>query len=595
MAKKKSKRKHSSNPSSIETPSPSLNLLCNINGESEINEFESCLAELSEQQHYNDDEKKVHKFKTENNVLSGDLNTEQKSVSGEANVDESKEEILWNTSIKPPVISAIEKDKNRNRDFENCIPNIQLEMARHLHMKTLSSFLLKSCPNIRMPTFERWVIDSKMEERQKRKLQNHSNRPTHHFTTKKDRKKRRKRNNDTIIEALAATKTVWWDPVIPSCPELSDPSCQRLLREIDLVSQKSNIKIKIDAMSICSQLCAKAVEATKSIYNMIQRLGLYQNLDKNRAGEKISLKKGKFSFDQDDSDVNEVDKEESYLTYSLVYARKKIKKPFVIQINESHYKKLKQMFNFSTQNRLQSHSKHSKYAFHFILFSLLLRYSSLSGGQLLKDLRGGGMQGGIHTQVFQYLHETLDCRMECFASPFNVYFCNYCSAFEEEQNFFGSFGNFFNMESMEGCFEANPPFAPGFMKEMVTTMNHHLNVANEKDVLLTFVIIVPSCKMPIQDDVIHKFAYESFQSMLDSPYFVNHTILKARNHGYIEAAQHLRPTRFKQSQYDTSVIVLQSKIYQYDSTWWDTFEGGLLKAFESRHEMEIKNRIMMKK
>jgi len=44
------------------------------------------------------------------------------------------------------------------------IPNIRIELARHLQTQTLSTYLLQSCPGLRMPTFERWLLDSKLEE-----------------------------------------------------------------------------------------------------------------------------------------------------------------------------------------------------------------------------------------------------------------------------------------------------------------------------------------------------------------------------------------------------------------------------------------------
>jgi hypothetical protein len=48
------------------------------------------------------------------------------------------------------------------------IPNVRIELARHLQTGNLSTFLLRSCGRgrigLRMPTFERWLLDSKMEE-----------------------------------------------------------------------------------------------------------------------------------------------------------------------------------------------------------------------------------------------------------------------------------------------------------------------------------------------------------------------------------------------------------------------------------------------
>jgi len=44
------------------------------------------------------------------------------------------------------------------------IPNLRIELARHLQTQTLSTFLLKSYPKqLRMPTFERWLLEEQKE------------------------------------------------------------------------------------------------------------------------------------------------------------------------------------------------------------------------------------------------------------------------------------------------------------------------------------------------------------------------------------------------------------------------------------------------
>lgn len=583
MAKRKSKKSSPNGTTSFGTPS--LNLLCNLNGGVGINEFESCLEELSQEQNYNIVEKEEEK---EKQTFYKEKDPEYNNVS-----DDSQEK-LWDPSVNKPKISSLISQrlmKNENVT-QNRIPNIQLEMARHLQMKNLSTFLLQSCPNLRMPAFERWLIDSKLEEKNKRarqmQLQNRSRK-----LGKQDKKKRNRFSE--MNEHVSTKNIIWWDPVIPSCPEVSDSSCERLIYEIEMSSKHENTKKSLDARSICMELCSKSADAANKIYLMSQRVGLYQNITSSKTGEKVILEKQIPLKEQNEDELPGTEQtcEPSLSTYSLIYNRKKLKKPFVIKINASHYDKLWNMFMKQMKTLPNSDSKKSKHAFHSILFTILLRYSSLSGGQLLQDLRGGGMQGAIHTQVFQYLRAKLDCRMECFASPLNVYFGNFCSAFEEEVLFFGSSGSFFDMKLLEGCFEANPPFAPGLMREMIDRMNRHLDAAKENDSSLTFVIIVPTCPMSDTDDLVQRFARESFAMMLHSPYFVHHSIMKARDHGYIEAAQHLRPTRFKQSQYDTSVIVLQSKRLNDNNgpTWWSDFERGLIQAFSSRHEQETKERL----
>jgi hypothetical protein len=65
----------------------------------------------------------------------------------------------------------------------------------------------------------------------------------------------------------------------------------------------------------------------------------------------------------------------------------------------------------------------------------------------------------------------------------------------------------------------------------------------------------------------------------------HHIVLPAKEHGYTEGAQHLRPTRYKESSYDTSVIIVTSR---HARTMWDMelLEKQLRVAFASRHRDE---------
>lgn len=61
------------------------------------------------------------------------------------------------------------------------------------------------------------------------------------------------------------------------------------------------------------------------------------------------------------------------------------------------------------------------------------------------------------------LHSRLGVQLECFASPLNCRFDQYCSAFPDVDAPFGSLGSFFSFAPKEGSFEANPPFVPDVM------------------------------------------------------------------------------------------------------------------------------------
>ena len=90
--------------------------------------------------------------------------------------------------------------------------------------------------------------------------------------------------------------------------------------------------------------------------------------------------------------------------------------------------------------------------------------------------------------------------------------------------------------------------------------------------------------------VVNAAAKQSFDMLVNSPYCKSHVILPAREHGFIEGGQHLRPTKFKESQCSTSVIVLGSKKGWMGADDARVFENELRGAFTSKHRMEIEQR-----
>ena len=451
-------------------------------------------------------------------------------------------------------------NNNINKDIHNQInqlpivaPNVKLEMIRHTEVYKLSSFLLERVPNLRMPAFERWLIDSKMEEKCKK----------------------------LGIDS---------DPILSLLDMQTSMACQNLMEEICEVNES-----RMDAERIVSQLCDRVNRSVRY-------------LNRLKSEEKGCLNRRCKILVERDS-----------LSVSLSLDRSKGKnkgnknmkrQPFVVKLNRSHYQKLHLMYRNHLEGYSDTHTDDftgpiefykQEHTFHMFVFALLIRYSALSGGQLLKDLRGGGMQGALHDEVFDYLAQELGVKIELFASPFNSFFSSYGSAFADLDRMFGSLGDFFNENNLlnnyimknGGCYECNPPFSPILMELMVNRLELLLDRAKKCLQTLSFVIVVPSAAQSGKSSSqVKMFAAKSFLKMIESEFCRKHIILKARDHGYKEASQHLRPTQFKESQYDTSVIILSTKNLLNDEK---SFEEGLKLAFESKHKAETLQRKVLSK
>ncbi|CAB9524933.1 Phosphorylated CTD-interacting factor 1 [Seminavis robusta] len=439
---------------------------------------------------------------------------------------------------------------------EGLLPCFETELARHFQVKKLSSFLLDSCRDLKMPAFERWLLDVKLEERQ---------------TPSKKKK---------IAE----------DPVLPTHTLLlTSASSQRLMEEI---GETGSVEPD-QAQTIVQELIRRTQSALVEIHS--QRL---------RCGHQTPVKSDKVEIERG-----------SYLV-SMLYSRKKWKSPFIVKITISHYEKLQQRFLETHHKVIQLHDlvastasstkqekrkrKRVQHSLHLLLMVLTLRYSSFSGGQLLDDFRGGGMQGAINEQGFDVLKEFFPVVFECFASPLNVTLPFFASAFEPMLDWhFGSVGDLALCDSFQDgvCGEANPPFTPAYMEFLSQYISHQLAQADKTDRALSFVVIIPSVGDNDNKDhkkvssAVKRFAARAHNDMCHSKRCTLHIVLPAKEHGYVEGAQHLRPTRYKRSLYDTSVILLQSQAAQGNNNFDKTlFEEKIRLAFAERHSEEHQKR-----
>jgi len=424
----------------------------------------------------------------------------------EASLDETDngQAKLWNPSI--PVHPLFQKaQKNRIKSWNTAfldwashrgtytpglLPLFDIEVARHFQVNEISSYLLDACSKIKMVAFERWLLDSKVEERQRQVLQE---------TATSDA-------SDVVLSRV----TVNFD------------ASKRLIEELREAGMETN-----QARKVVKELCRRTQVSVQKLVAQSRSFS-----------DQTPLKKG-----------DRIDLEKNGSIYTLVYHRKRWKKPFCVKINSSHYEKLRDMFvrvhnqaGVGKAIKLVEAGKATRatHAFHLITMVLLLRYSSLAGGQLLNDLRGGGMQGAVHGEVFQVLQSTFPDQpiMECFASPLNSFLPSFCSAFSDIDFHFGSVGDFLDHPLTSGCCEANPPFTPGLMDIMTDRMEYNLQLANEQSLSLTFVIIIPSAiddgsEMPAAK----RYAAPSFQRLIDSSACRRHIILSAKEHGYVEGSQ----------------------------------------------------------
>ncbi|KAG0711845.1 Phosphorylated CTD-interacting factor 1 [Chionoecetes opilio] len=168
-----------------------------------------------------------------------------------------------------------------------------------------------------------------------------------------------------------------------------------------------------------------------------------------------------------------------------------------LRINTPYFHKLEQLYRYNCFDDRK-----------FELFlprvwCLLKRYQSLLG---TNPNEGHTTQCGLPTTVMECLHRHFAVTLECFASPLNCYFRQFCSAFADTDSYFGSRGPILDFKPVCGSFEANPPFCEELME---ATVRHFEKLLSESHEPLSFIVFVPEWREPAPSALLHLEASRS--------------------------------------------------------------------------------------
>ncbi|XP_075214038.1 phosphorylated CTD-interacting factor 1 [Lycorma delicatula] len=185
-----------------------------------------------------------------------------------------------------------------------------------------------------------------------------------------------------------------------------------------------------------------------------------------------------------------------------------------VNINTTHLQKLEQLYRFSCFDDKK-----------FELFlprvwCLLKRYNAFLGG-------AQGTQGALPVTVLECMHRYFGVTFECFASPLNCYFKQYCSAFADTDSYFGSRGPILDLKATSGSFEANPPFCEELMDAMVI---HFERLLADTIDPLSFIVVMPEWRDPAPNALLK----------LESSHFKRkQVVVPAFEHEYRHGFQHI--------------------------------------------------------
>ncbi|BFF97351.1 mRNA (2'-O-methyladenosine-N(6)-)-methyltransferase [Drosophila madeirensis] len=125
------------------------------------------------------------------------------------------------------------------------------------------------------------------------------------------------------------------------------------------------------------------------------------------------------------------------------------------------------------------------------VWCLLKRYQTFLGNSLNSSQEAEITQAALPVPVFECLHRHFGVSFECFASPFNSYFRQYCSAFADTDAYFGSRGPFLEFKPVSGSFQVNPPHCEELIEASLVHIDKLLTDTMEP---LSFIVFVPEWK-----------------------------------------------------------------------------------------------------
>lgn len=295
----------------------------------------------------------------------------------------------------------------------------------------------------------------------------------------------------------------------------------------------------------------------QSVYDRIYRLKSDQNLKKKfdplrtSANDLLSELFGVLAIDISDS-IMEKSTEYALLLQDLPYQKMTVKK----EEQEKSVVLSCGGYNVSIDKNIYC-NLHCKSNKNIDIWKMLQRYKTLTE----IDPYSGSLQAAAPYQFMDYIQEEYGVDFECFASPVNRYFEQYCSAFFDTDSPFGSLGDFFSFFPVEGSFEANPPFIEGLISKMA---DHIHTILSNSDLPLSFIIMMSNW----EDS-------EGFIKLKKSKFLRNTLLLEPGKHYYREITQ----TKHFKAIHPTILFTLQNDAgYQ---KWMPTEEKqqGIVKAF----------------
>ena len=199
-----------------------------------------------------------------------------------------------------------------------------------------------------------------------------------------------------------------------------------------------------------------------------------------------------------------------------------------------------------------------------IIWIIIFRYQLLGSNN---------HQLGVLPSIINQMISDYKLNFECFASSINSTLDKYCSIYYDVEKYFGSQGNFFNYNIIEGIYSFNPPYQINIMNLGIEKILKFLEIANNNNKNLTFIITIPIWDKEGQEilNQTNKIDYGDFEiikSIKESQYFIGLRLILKEDFTYLDHNFKLYKNKTIQNTYiiilSTDTLLDFTKINNYN-------------------------------
>jgi hypothetical protein len=274
-----------------------------------------------------------------------------------------------------------------------------------------------------------------------------------------------------------------FDNFFPSNYTDNDEIIKRILKDYCSLHKIDDLENKIDNIisdlyKCYEALLDKLVKYTKKPTNGYNNISVYKNETSYKRNEKKILF---YNFNIININFNICNKLSNIINN--------------IMIPVEQYNEMKNRYNNDNANQNDSHMD-------TIIWIILFRYQLLSSNN---------NQLAVIPSIYNKMISDFNLSVECFASAINTSLDYFCSIYYDVEKYFGSIGNFFNIELVRGVYSFNPPYQYDVISNGIIKIINHMEKTKDK---LAFIITIP-----IWDN-------EGKQIMLDNNMENNNNIIK---------------------------------------------------------------------